>query len=220
MTDRQALRNEARRLANPCLRCGGEKLPGKGTRYCSLECLEAARIDRVAASRRSARPAMLPCLHCGKPRTDIIDGRDKFCTPECRKAYAYVRASGSQQHRSARHRAWRQATQHARHGYHLGRQFGITSEQYDAILDAQGGVCAVCLRRPVAKRLAVDHSHDTGEIRGLIHSAPCNRILGDVRDNPATLRRMADYLENPPARAILGAHRVPVTDPPAGRLPL
>lgn len=86
--------------------------------------------------------------------------------------------------------------------YHLFAQYGLTNEQYAERLVAQGGVCAVCGgaetfaggRGGTPGAFHVDHDHETGEVRGLV-CALCNRMLGQSRDNPATLRAGADYLE-------------------------
>lgn len=97
------------------------------------------------------------------------------------------------------------ASQMAAHGRWVLQTYGITSEQYWALYEAQGGVCAICQRAKgtARRKLSVDHNHKTGEVRGLL-CGPCNRdVLGHLRDDPAALRRGADYLENPPARRVL-----------------
>lgn len=67
--------------------------------------------------------------------------------------------------------------------YHLMRTFGITIEQYDAMLAEQGGGCAICGRRPSETiSLHVDHDHETGRIRGLL-CFRCNNSLGDLDDS-------------------------------------
>jgi hypothetical protein len=50
----------------------------------------------------------------------------------------------------------------------LKRRYGITPEQYDKMLERQGGKCAICRRPPGAKRLAVDHDHKTKRVRGAL----------------------------------------------------
>ena len=77
----------------------------------------------------------------------------------------------------------------------LRRFYGITVEEYNARLEAQGGVCAICGSPPGVRRLAVDHDHHTGAIRGLLCSGTCNPALGYLRDSPKLLRRAAEYLE-------------------------
>lgn len=79
---------------------------------------------------------------------------------------------------------------------HLRLKYGITIEQYNELLHKQKGCCALC-DRPQTEfktRLAVDHNHATGEIRGLL-CAYCNhRVIGRHRDG-TLLRRMADYVD-------------------------
>lgn len=85
---------------------------------------------------------------------------------------------------------------------------GISIDQYDSIFENQNGKCAICLRgecrvsvktmRPY--KLAVDHCHKTGIIRGLLCSM-CNHALGHMDDDPELLIRAAEYLKNPPAAA-------------------
>lgn len=69
--------------------------------------------------------------------------------------------------------------QQAKRKYRLAQQFGITVEQYDAMLAAQGGVCALCGDRDATRRLAVDHDHQMGAVRSLL-CGPCNLALGQV----------------------------------------
>lgn len=73
------------------------------------------------------------------------------------------------------------------------RRYGITLEQFNALMSAQGGVCAICGKPPQARSLSVDHNHTTGAIRGLLCAA-CNRAIGMMRDSPGLLRKAADYL--------------------------
>jgi hypothetical protein len=75
----------------------------------------------------------------------------------------------------------------------LKHRYNLSVEQYEGMLATQGGVCAICGRPPRRNRLAVDHCHATGRIRGLLCS-PCNRFLGHLRDSPALLKRAAKYL--------------------------
>lgn len=70
--------------------------------------------------------------------------------------------------------------QRNRRRYILKIQYGITLEEYEAMLTAQQGVCALCGAPPPDDRgLAVDHCHDTKRIRGLL-CGPCNTALPRV----------------------------------------
>ena len=66
------------------------------------------------------------------------------------------------------------------------------------MFDRQGGVCAICQRaKGISRRLAVDHNHATGAVRGLL-CAPCNQFIGYLRDDAAAFRRGYEYLSAPP----------------------
>jgi hypothetical protein len=75
--------------------------------------------------------------------------------------------------------------------YHLRRRYGITAEEADVMLAAQGGLCAVCRTAPAAH---VDHDHVTGRVRALL-CFNCNGGLGQFKDDPGTLRAAAGYVE-------------------------
>lgn len=84
---------------------------------------------------------------------------------------------------------------------HLGRKsrlkkYGLSVGGYDDLLTTQGGKCAVC-RVPASlckRRLAVDHCHATGRVRGLL-CPNCNNGLGRFKDSAERLRAAAAYLE-------------------------
>lgn len=79
---------------------------------------------------------------------------------------------------------------------HLVRKYGVTLADYDAMLAAQGGRCAVCLTTPETQRYGVfhvDHCHASGAVRGLLCRG-CNNVLGVVNDDPAALARAIAYL--------------------------
>lgn len=80
--------------------------------------------------------------------------------------------------------------------YMLKYKFGITANQYNAMLEAQKGLCQICGKRPSGrfKRLAVDHCHKTNKIRGLLCSR-CNRAIGALEDSSEVLSQAVRYLE-------------------------
>jgi hypothetical protein len=68
----------------------------------------------------------------------------------------------------------------------LKRKYGITVEHYEQMLKHQNGVCKICKSLdPSGRRLAVDHCHTTGAVRGLL-CPNCNTALG----------RIEQYLKN------------------------
>lgn len=78
--------------------------------------------------------------------------------------------------------------------------YGMTIEQYNVQLEAQGSVCAICHRYETKQHpdgtvwsLSVDHCHTTGAIRGLLCSA-CNVGLSNFQDSPSMLAKAIEYL--------------------------
>ena len=79
--------------------------------------------------------------------------------------------------------------------YALASKYGITPDDYEAMVKAQDGRCATCRRLPQGhwKRLCVDHCHETLVIRGLLCSA-CNVALGALEDDTEVLAAAIAYL--------------------------
>lgn len=100
-------------------------------------------------------------------------------------------------------RAGRRASQHARR---VQATYGLGPGEYDALLAAQGGACAIC-RGKRSYRLNVDHDHKTGRIRGLLCRMCNGRLLTAAKDDPETLIRAANYLVLPPANEALDGPR-------------
>lgn len=76
----------------------------------------------------------------------------------------------------------------------LVKLYGITAEQYDDLLAEQWELCALCSEpRQKGFRLAVDHDHATGKVRGLLCHR-CNVALGRAETVPGWTERAAKYL--------------------------
>lgn len=79
----------------------------------------------------------------------------------------------------------------------LKKNFGITKDQYCAMLDKQECKCAICGTKHIdehKKRLHVDHCHTTGKIRGLLCNH-CNLGIGHLKDDINILKNAIAYLE-------------------------
>lgn len=80
--------------------------------------------------------------------------------------------------------------------------YGLSPEQYDALLAEQGGVCAICGGVNKGSRsLAVDHDHETGTVRGLL-CIPCNSAVGLLKEDPDLLQNARIYLLRQVLRAV------------------
>lgn len=84
---------------------------------------------------------------------------------------------------------------------HLKMSYNLTLEDYDRMYEEQGGCCAICGTHASAavlgsgSRLAVDHNHETGEVRGLL-CAHCNTALGKMKDSVSVLQSAINYLQS------------------------
>lgn len=82
----------------------------------------------------------------------------------------------------------------------IKKKFNITLEQYEELLTQQEYKCAICgcdyqtYKQEKNAEFCIDHNHSTGEVRGLLCSV-CNKVLGQLQDNPYILRKAAEYLE-------------------------
>jgi hypothetical protein len=79
------------------------------------------------------------------------------------------------------------------------RVFGLTQAEFEMLWDFSDGCCQIC-GKPFAptpqRRCCIDHSHETGQVRGLL-CPPCNYALG--YRTPQWFRYAAAYLKTPPA---------------------
>lgn len=101
----------------------------------------------------------------------------------------------------------------ANHTRHIWNKYGITASEYAEIKAYQGGKCYICQRASgKTRRLAVDHCHKTGRIRGVLCKG-CNRMLGHGRDDPMFFVRASLYLSDPPAFDVIGERVVPDVAP-------
>jgi Recombination endonuclease VII len=115
------------------------------------------------------------------------------------------------------HRVFRKAQSERAAAKRRASAYGITPEQYEALLAVQGGGCGWCGRRPYkgGRRLAVDHDHACcpGKtscgycIRGLLCWS-CNKHLQHLGDDSEMVLRGYRYLEDPPASLALASSNV------------
>ena len=94
------------------------------------------------------------------------------------------------------------------HGYYMNRKekqwenklirnFGINATEYYKLLKQQNNKCAICKNeyKEGNKKLAVDHCHKTGKIRGLLCSN-CNPALGFLKEDLNIIKNLVRYIKN------------------------
>jgi hypothetical protein len=103
----------------------------------------------------------------------------------------------------ARRRAQRTASEkELAKEYQLQYHFGISLQEYNEMLEAQGHCCAICGKADGTdlhagartRQLGVDHDHRTGMVRGLLCN-DCNRAIGQLKDDATVVRKAAEYME-------------------------
>jgi hypothetical protein len=139
--------------------------------------------------RRPRRPVK-PKEYCSG--TELVDGACK----KCYRDELRVKADGQT------YKHYAKAPVHKsdpKHSVYIEKTYGITGAQYEQLLAFQEGKCFICEKRPAAKRLAVDHDHASGNVRGLLCRRCNHRLLGSAHDETRILERAIQYLNNPPA---------------------
>ena len=78
----------------------------------------------------------------------------------------------------------------------IPRQFGMSYQELLIIKEDQDYKCAICgvHEENTTKRLAIDHDHTTGLVRGYLCNS-CNRGIGLLKDDPNVMRSAIEYLE-------------------------
>ena len=158
---------------NPCKVCGGTLRKADKRNHC-YAC--AHRRSTQEGDRYANRTA--PCAKCNASEWS----RHGWCKP-CRRA-----SSARFQKSPKGQESYRKS--------HLRKRYGVTPEFVDALLLAQGGVCAICKRdkHQRQRNWHIDHDHVTGAVRGVL-CATCNQGLGQFKDSADMLRSAAAYLD-------------------------
>lgn len=182
-------------MRKPCTVPGCTREKRKGNpRFCVWHWLERQPIERqVAAAQWRLERAQARSGYEYRPRVPKASWPDggRFCAG-CQSFIPLHYARGSR---------CRACASQAAHASHVERTYEITREDYDALLEWQDGRCFICGQVPRARRLAVDHDHRTGAVRGLLCANDdwgCNKALARVLNDAEAARRLLDYVEVPP----------------------
>ena len=196
----------------PCMHEGCDYPQKPGKRKCVWHWLEGQPPEvqiQAAKDRRASWPEGADVVK--RVPEAQWPGGERWCAP-CQRFVPLWYCRGSQCRAHASLKA---------HEARVEREYGITGEEYDALVRLQGGRCYVCQQPPKSKRLAVDHDHATGIVRGLLCAGEwgCNySVLGGLearaRDGGlAAAKRLVEYLEHTPYERLATAS---VAWPPEG----
>ena len=146
---------------------------------CSVK--QPATADHFAADKRNRDGRQSCCRDCYRTA-----GKKADATPKRKAAHAARERTYRHTHNAAyrEKERWRS----------LKRAYDLTQAQYEALLLQQNNCCALC-NKPFGKTTpCVDHDHDTGKVRGLLHRR-CNTALGVLGDNVQSLQHVVNYLK-------------------------
>lgn len=155
------------------------------------------------------------CQYCDMPIVGRRRGA-KFCSKQCKSQY-WDQARDKNIKRQANKNWWARQSQDKKLAYEQRRDknlkrlasrkhslegFGLTIDQYDALVLRQDNLCACCGMAETAlsntgdfiKRLAVDHDHKTGQIRSLLCQA-CNQMIGHAKEDVTRMQKGIEYLK-------------------------
>jgi predicted nucleic acid-binding Zn ribbon protein len=185
-----------------CIGCDTEFSTTNASKtYCGSEC----RWKHLNSLRPTSKTDIRFCVVCSKefqPMQKTGPGRT-WCSEACKhvmngnpeRLKRFLATEGPDEAKILAAREYRR-------NFGLKKTFGLTVAEYDAMHEAQNGLCFICKRPERARnnfdtsprKLAVDHCHGSGKIRGLLCTM-CNQGLGQFEDNPRFLQAAIEYLK-------------------------
>lgn len=123
------------------------------------------------------------CNHCGEEFEALMikvrQGGGLYCGNKCYQAHRKENAKDPK---------------YLNRIHQKTHKYGISESEYLGMFEEQNNSCAICETPFNDVRACVDHSHETGDVRGLLCDS-CNKGLGMFKDNPELLAKAITYLK-------------------------
>ncbi len=158
------------------------------------------RLSVKAFTKNAARPDGLQskCRDCQQAVRN--ERRERICEVQ-REWYSRNKLSIKKKYKEWYDKNKKEESARARATYkknHIRRRcvkWGFDVEEVTKLVEASDGNCDICCGvNANGKRLAIDHNHSTGKVRGLLCSL-CNTAIGKFKDSPSLLMKAIKYLE-------------------------
>ena len=133
---------------------------------------------------------MKQCTKCGAVDFDYYKSKPERCKTCVKAGMRSYRKENSAKVAEADKARYTEKRKKTIYFSQVKKKYGLTRDEYNRILESQGGHCAIC---PSTERLVVEHNHETGEVRGIVCNK-CNTALGMADDSPTRLLDCAKYL--------------------------
>jgi hypothetical protein len=163
----------------------------RGHQKCEWHWLTAQPVDVQvkAAGHRLVRVDGIP--HRARVAAELWPAGERWCSG-CQSFVPLFYTQGSQCYA---------CSSKAKHGSMVEHTYNLPREDYERLLRWQNGRCYICRQVPRVRRLAVDHDHVTGEVRGLLCANDewgCNSTLRRLLNSPEMAARALSYVERGP----------------------
>jgi DNA-directed RNA polymerase subunit M/transcription elongation factor TFIIS len=164
--------------------------------------------DKLCTSCKSWKPLSYFGKHTR--RKDGLRGNCKECERKLLKEYSKKRRGIDTQYGNHNIKIIRKSTRIALRQFlyrenifevsrwysnRLMKKYGMTLDDYHSMLESQNFSCKICGSNKKFYRLAVDHCHKTGKVRGILCQG-CNGFLGHARDDVSFLQKMICYIQD------------------------
>lgn len=159
-----------------------------------------------ARARRAKAEAAESFEHRARVKPELWPEGERWCA-DCQGFVPLFYCRGS--------RCYAHASE-AAHASMVKRVYEFSKEDYDALLAWQRGRCYICRQLPRSKRLAVDHDHRSGAVRGLLCASDefgCNHTLRVLLNNVEMAQRALEYVQRTPLQRMLAGEASPFAQP-------
>ena len=152
--------------------------------------------NKVCIQCKKEKPHTNEFFHTDTSMKDNLFSCCKVCANNRSAMYRQKNKDGISEYNKQYHKNNKEKNNVSALSYKLKRQYGIDFDDYNAMLFKQNHRCCICNSHEddFKRRLAVDHCHTTGKVRGLL-CHHCNISLGNFKDDPKLLKRAIKYLE-------------------------